>query len=82
VLYDETQDAARAFGAVCTPDIFLYDASGRLFYRGRMDDSSPGNGRPVTGSELRAAIKKLLSGSPPPSEQQASIGCSIKWKKS
>lgn len=80
VLYDETQDVARAFGAVCTPDIFLYDASGRLFYRGRMDDSSPGNGRPVTGSELRAAIEKLLSGSPPPSDQRASIGCSIKWK--
>lgn len=81
VLYDESQNVARAFGAVCTPDIFLYDASGRLFYRGRMDDSSPGNGRPVTGSELRTAIGNLLSGSPPPPDQISSIGCSIKWKK-
>lgn len=81
VLYDETQDAARAFGAVCTPDLFLYDSAGRLFYRGRMDDSSPGNGRPVTGIELREAIGKLFSGSPAPSGQRASIGCSIKWKK-
>lgn len=80
VLHDESQDAARAFGAVCTPDLFLYDASGRLFYRGRLDDSSPGNGRPVTGSELRHAIDNLLSGSPPP-DQHPSVGCSIKWKR-
>lgn len=80
VLYDESQDAARAFGAVCTPDIFLYDASGRLFYRGRMDDSSPGNGRPVTGDNLRHALAALLSGSPPPADQRPSVGCSIKWK--
>ncbi|MEI6035314.1 MAG: thioredoxin family protein [Verrucomicrobiae bacterium] len=81
VLYDATQDVARAFGAVCTPDIFLYDAEGRLFYRGRLDDSTPGNGRPVTGRDLRQAILDLLAGLPPPAGQSPSIGCSIKWKK-
>jgi len=80
VLHDETQDVARAFGAVCTPDLFLYDGSGRLFYHGRLDDSSPGNGRPVTGNELRGAMEKLLAGAPPPSGQLPSAGCSIKWK--
>ncbi|MFZ4776182.1 MAG: thioredoxin family protein [Terrimicrobiaceae bacterium] len=82
LLYDESQDVAKAFGAVCTPDLFLYDSRGGLFYRGRLDDSSPGNGKPVTGSELRAAIQALLAGTPPPLVQLPSIGCSIKWKKS
>ncbi|MEI6279264.1 MAG: thioredoxin family protein [Verrucomicrobiota bacterium] len=81
VLHDETQDVARAFGAVCTPDLFLYDSCGGLFYRGRLDDSSPGNGKPVTGSDLRRAIHDLLAGAPPPAVQFPSIGCSIKWKK-
>ncbi len=81
LLYDEDQDVAKAFGAVCTPDIFLYDSGGKLFYRGRLDDSSPGNGKPVTGHDLRQAIQALLAGNPSPQVQHPSIGCSIKWKK-
>lgn len=81
LLYDETQEAAANFGAVCTPDLFLYDSQRCLFYRGRLDDSTPGNGKPVTGIELRGAIRDLLDGKPAPSVQLPSIGCSIKWKK-
>ena len=55
-LYDESQQVARAYGAACTPDYYLYDGAGRLVYRGQMDDSRPGNGRPVTGTDLRAAM--------------------------
>jgi peroxiredoxin len=78
--YDESQDVARAYGAVCTPDFFLYDASHRLVYRGQLDDSRPGNGRPVTGRDLRAALDALLAGQPVAPEQKASIGCNIKWR--
>ena len=55
-LYDETQQVARAYRAACTPDFFLFDAERRLVYRGEFDDSRPGNGVPVTGSALRAAL--------------------------
>lgn len=81
LLHDETQAVAENFGAVCTPDLFLYDSQGHLFYRGRLDDSTPGNGKPVTGVELRSAIRDLLEGKSAPSVQLPSIGCSIKWKK-
>lgn len=77
-LYDETQDVARAYGAVCTPDIYLYDSGRQLRYRGRFDDSRPSNGKPVTGADLRAAIKSVLAGQPV-DKQTPSIGCSIKW---
>ena len=80
VLFDESQDVARAFGAVCTPDLFLYDAAGGLYYHGRFDDSTPGNGKPVTGAEIRGAIRALLSGSPAPPAAHPSIGCGIKWR--
>lgn len=78
--YDEPQTTARAYGAACTPDFFLFDAARRLAYRGQLDDSRPGNGRPVTGRDLRAALEALLAGQPIPSDQHPSIGCSIKWK--
>ena len=80
LLFDASQDAARAFGAACTPDIFLYDGEHKLYYRGRLDASSPGNGKPITGTDLRVAITALLAGSPAPEPQVPSIGCSIKWK--
>ncbi len=80
LLHDENQKAARTFGAVCTPDTFLYDGAHKLFYRGRFDASTPGNGKPSTGDELRAAVTALLAGDPPPDDQRPSIGCSIKWK--
>jgi len=79
-LVDTDQDAARAFGAVCTPDFFLFDTSHRLRYRGALDASTPGNGQPLTGADLRAAIEAVLAGSPPPQPQRPAMGCSIKWK--
>ena len=79
-LYDATQAVAKAYTAVCTPDFFLFDRDRRLVYRGRFDDSRPGNGAPVTGQDVRAAIDALLAGTPVPSAQQPSFGCSIKWK--
>lgn len=79
-LYDETQDVARAYKAACTPDFFLFDQQLRLVYRGQFDRSRPGNGIPVTGEDLRAAIDAALAGKPVVGNQQASIGCNIKWK--
>ena len=79
-LFDESQDTARAFGAACTPDFFLYDAGRRLVYRGQLDDARPGNGVGVTGSDLRAALDAMLAGEPIADEQRPSIGCNIKWK--
>jgi peroxiredoxin len=79
-LIDEAQDVARAFRAVCTPDFFLYDANLALAYRGAFDESTPGNGKPVTGNELRAAIEAVLDGKPIPEPQRPSMGCSIKWR--
>ncbi len=78
-LFDATQDVARAFGAACTPDLFLYDAAGVLVWRGRMDGSRPGSGVPSTGAELRAACEALIDGRAVPTEQHASLGCGIKW---
>jgi len=80
-LYDEKQDVAREYDAACTPDFFLFD-EGRLVYRGQLDDSRPGNGRPVTGHDLRAAIEAVLAGRPVSDQQIPSIGCNIKWKAS
>ncbi|MCC5793891.1 MAG: thioredoxin family protein [Chromatiales bacterium] len=81
-LFDETQAVARAFGAACTPDFFLYDHEGRLAYRGQLDDSRPGNDKPVTGADLRAAIEEVLAGRQPSIDQKPSIGCNIKWHPS
>lgn len=79
-LYDATQEVAKAFRAACTPDIYLFDQSQRLVYRGQLDDSRPGNGLPVTGKDLRAAIDAVLAGKPASPNQKPSIGCNIKWK--
>jgi peroxiredoxin len=79
-LYDESQAVAHAYKAACTPDIFLFDADFRLVYRGQYDESRPGNGIPVTGRDLRAAIDLVLAGKPVPIDQRPSIGCNIKWK--
>lgn len=80
-LYDRTQDVARAFDAACTPEFFLFDGARKLVYHGQFDDSRPGNGKPVTGDDLRAAIDAVLADQPVPTEQRASIGCSIKWHR-
>jgi peroxiredoxin len=79
-LFDETQEVARAYHAACTPDFFLFDGDRRLVYRGQFDDSRPGNGLPVTGADLRAAIDAVLQGRPVAADQRPSIGCSIKWR--
>jgi len=79
-LYDESQQVAKAYRAVCTPDFFLFDRDRRLAYRGQFDGSRPGNNIPVTGADLRAACDALLRGRPIPLEQAPSVGCSIKWK--
>ena len=73
---------ARAYSAACTPDFFLYDRNRRLVYRGQFDESRPGNGKPVTGADLRAAVDAVLTGKPVASEQTPSIGCNIKWRAS
>jgi peroxiredoxin len=80
-LLDATQAVAKAYCAACTPDFFLFDAQRRLVYRGQFDHSRPGNGRPVTGADLRAAIDATLAGRAPPAEQLPSLGCNIKWRK-
>jgi peroxiredoxin len=79
-LYDETQAVAKAYRAACTPDIFLFDRSRRLVYRGQFDASRPGNNIPVTGNDLRAALESVLKGQPVLEQQIPSIGCNIKWK--
>jgi len=79
-LYDESQQVAKAYTAACTPDFFLFNKEGKLVYRGQLDDSRPGNGKPVTGKDLRAAIEGLLKGQPIALDQKNSMGCNIKWK--
>ena len=80
-LHDESQKVAQEYTAACTPDFFLFDENRKLVYRGQIDDSRPGNGKPVTGRDLRAALDAVLGGRPVPSDQKLSIGCNIKWKK-
>jgi peroxiredoxin len=80
-LYDESQQVAKAYGAACTPDFYLFDRDHRLVYRGQMDESRPGNGRPVNGADLGAAIDAVLEGQPVSGDQKPSVGCNIKWKR-
>lgn len=78
-LYDESQEVAARFGAVCTPDFFLYDRSLKLAYRGRLDDSWKDE-TAVRSRDLAGAIESLLQGMRPNREQKPSMGCSLKWK--
>jgi peroxiredoxin len=79
-LVDHDQTVGRAYSAACTPDFFLFDAQRRLAYRGAFDESTPGNGKPVTGALLGAAISHVLAGEPVPEPHRPSMGCSIKWR--
>jgi thiol-disulfide isomerase/thioredoxin len=79
-LFDESQDVARSFDAQCTPDLYLFDAAGKLAYRGQFDDSRPSNRKPVTGRDLSAAIEAVHAGRAPSADQIPSIGCNIKWR--
>lgn len=84
-LYDESQEVAKDFRAVCTPEFYLFKKDGRrpfeLFYHGQFDDSRPSNNVPVTGRDLSRAIDCALSGQELPFDQKPSVGCSIKWHK-
>lgn len=79
-LYDKSQEIAKAYDAACTPDFYLFDENLKLVYRGQFDNSRPGNGIPVTGTDLKNAMTALLSGSVIDENQKPSIGCNIKWK--
>ncbi len=78
--YDETQEVAKVFTAACTPDFFVFDRQRILVYRGQLDNSRPGNGKPVNGQDLRGALGAVLAGRPVNSQQRPSAGCNIKWK--
>lgn len=79
-LKDYDQDVAKAYGAACTPDLFLFDQDRRLAYHGQYDDARPSNDRPVTGDDVRAAVEAVLAGQTPAARQIPSIGCNIKWR--
>lgn len=79
-LHDETQDVARAYGAVCTPDFFGFDRKLGLQYRGRLDSSGKQPAAPDARRELFEAMSAVAASGQGPSEQIPSMGCSIKWK--
>lgn len=81
LLYDESQAVAKAYTAVATPDIFVFNKDRQLVYRGQFDGARPGNDEPVTGHDVRAAIEAVLADKPVAQLQKPAIGCSIKWKK-
>ncbi len=80
-LFDRSQQVASAYRAACTPDFYVFDRQLKLVYRGQLDDSRPGNGRPVTGRDLRAALDAVVAGVPVDPQQTPSVGCNIKWVK-
>lgn len=79
-LYDEQQEIAKAYKAACTPDFYIFDKDLLCVYRGCLDESTPGNNKPVTGEHLQNALDQLLAGAPVSRDQKPSLGCNIKWK--
>jgi peroxiredoxin len=79
-LIDERQTVAKLHGAVCTPDFFLYDSAGKLYYRGQIDASRPGSGLPSNGENLLEAMRAIAAAEAPPTNQLSSMGCNIKWR--
>lgn len=79
-LFDETQEVAKAYDAACTPDFNIFDGNMKCVYRGQFDDSRPGNGKPVTGKDMREALDLILEHKKVPEEQIPGVGCNIKWK--
>ena len=77
-LYDKRQEVARAYDAACTPDFYVFDQAMKLTYRGRLDNSRPGNNVPLTGTDLRQALDATLEGHAI-ELQHPSMGCGIKW---
>ncbi len=80
-LVDETQEVARAYGAACTPDFFLFDGGLRLVYAGQFDDTRPRRDQMPDGRDLREAVRRMLAGEPQADRIYPSSGCSIKWKE-
>ncbi len=80
-LYDESQEVAKAYGAACTPDFFLFDGNGELFYAGQFDDTRPKSGQKPDGADMRVAVETMLAGKAPAASPKPSTGCNIKWKK-
>ena len=78
-LYDEYQSFAKKLDAACTPDFYLFGADKKVVYRGRFDESRPGNGVPVTGTDLKDAIENLLVKKEIAQYEKPSLGCNIKW---
>jgi peroxiredoxin len=78
--YDESQDVARAYQAVCTPEFYVFNRDRRLVYRGQLDDSRRRTPIPVTGRDVRTAIDNTLAGKEVAPDQRPSIGCNIKWR--
>ena len=79
-LYDEAQEVAKAYDAACTPDFYVFDADLKSVYHGQLDDSRPGNGKPLNGKDIRTALDNLLENKAPLENQKPSVGCGIKWK--
>ncbi len=79
-LFDATQNVAKAYNAACTPDVYLFDDNLNLAYHGQLDDSRPGNGKPLTGIDLTNAMDNVLANIPITTDQKPSMGCNIKWK--
>lgn len=79
-LFDESQSIARAYDAACTPDFYVFDKNMELAYRGQLDESRPGNEKPLNGKDLREALDSIVAGNPVSQDQIPSVGCNIKWK--
>lgn len=79
-LYDDTQEVAKAYQAACTPDFYIFDSHLKCVYRGRFDDSTPSNNKPVTGKDLSQALDNILVKKPIDQNQFPSVGCNIKWR--
>ena len=79
-LYDESQEVAKAYKAACTPDLYVFDQNLKAVYHGQLDDSRPGNGIPVTGTNIRVVLDSLIFETPYLGPEKPSIGCNIKWK--
>lgn len=80
-LLDETQEVARAYDAVCTPDFFGYNANFELQYRGRLDAAGPKSDDDTQHRELFEAMKQVAGTGRGPEDQIPSMGCSIKWRQ-
>ena len=80
-LVDRSQEVAQAYGAACTPDFFLFNGDGKLFYTGQFDETRPRSGKQPDGADLREAVRRMKAGEEPAENPYPSSGCNIKWKE-